>query len=381
MDYITARDGEERELLCFLNKVFYRNRLMPIFQGLLPKLYKARYHPCRHNLIVREGGQLRAAVGLFPMEFCAGGQALQAAGIGNVAVGKPWRGRGYMKLLMRQALELSRERGTDFLVLAGQRQRYQYFGFENVGGAAAFKVSKTNLRHACLGKTNLTARRLRRSDAESLAAIHALNETAPLHCKRDPAALWDTLRSWFAVPYVLREGGAFAGYFVFSRIGQSVGELRLAAPHTLGGAVPAILAGLKRSRLTFSVLPAEAEAAAFFGGLCETMRLSCPNHFHVMHYERVLRAFLRLRAQIGPLCEGELVLRINGFLAPETLWIRVRGGEIDVETTDAVPTVTLEHLEAMRCFFAPLSPERAALPAFAAAWFPLPLEYPYIDTV
>ena len=383
MEYITARDGEERELLRFLNRVFFHNQLVPGFIRMLPKLYKAQYHPCQNNLIVREGGRLRAAVGLFPMEFYAGGEKLLAAGIGNVAVGKAWRGKGYMKLLMGQALALSQERGTDFLVLAGQRQRYQYFGFENAGGVVAFKVSETNLRHARLGAADLRAERLRREDAESLAAIHALNETAPLYCTRpsDPAALWDNLTSWFAVPYVLRADGAFAGYFIFSRIGQSVGELRLAAPHALGGAVPAILAGLKRSKVTFSVLPAEAETAAFFSGLCETMRLSCPNHFHVLNYERVLRAFLRLRAQSGPLCEGDLTIRINGFLAPETLRVQVRGGEASVTPTDAAPTVTLEHLEAMRCFFAPFSPERAALPALAAAWFPLPLEYPYIDTV
>ena len=377
-EYVTARDGEERELLRFLDKAF--TNIPPRFLKSLPKLYKPQYRPCANNLIVREGREIRAAVGLYPMELYAGGEKLIVAGIGNVAVGKAWRGEGYMKLLMRQSLVLSKERGTDFLALGGQRQRYQYFGFEDAGVSYNYFVTKTNLRHARLEKTNLTVEALRQSDTESLRAIHALNEAAPLHCARDIDALWDILRSWGSVPYVLRADGAFAGYFRSGKEIRRAGELRLTDPAHLSGAVQAILAAAPKD-VTFHLDLAETGAAAFFVGLCESENIGCPESFHVMNYERVLGAFLRLNARIKPLCEGEIVIRVNGYLAPENLRLRVRDGKASVEATEEAPQVTLEHLAATRCFFSPVSPERAALPAFAAAWFPLPLAFPGADSV
>ena len=377
-EYLTARDGEERELLRFLDKAF--TNIPPRFLKSLPKLYRPEYHPCANNLIVREGKQIRAAVGLYPMEFYAGGEKLIAAGIGNVAVDKRCRGKGYMKLLMRQSLALSRERGTDFLALGGQRQRYQYFGFERTGCMYTYHMTKTNLRHARLEKTNLTVEPLRPEDTESLRAIHALNEAATLHCTRDFAALWDILRSWGSVPYVLRAGGAFAGYFLGGKEIREASELRLTDPAHLSGAVQAILAAAPKD-VTFHLDLAETEAAAFFVGLCESENIGCPESFHVMNYERVLGAFLRLNARIKPLCEGEIVIRVNGYLAPENLRLCVRDGKTSVEATEEAPQVTLEHLAATRCFFAPVSPERGALPAFAAAWFPLPLAFPGADSV
>jgi len=380
LGYITAQDGEERELLRFLEKAF--NNIPARFERSLPKLYRPQYHPCPHNLVVREGGQLRAAVGLYPMDFYVGGEKLLAAGIGNVAVGKAWRGAGYMKLLMRQVLELSRERGTDLLALSGQRQRYQYFGFERAGGVYSFQVSQTNLRHARLAPTNLTVEPLRPEDAESLHAIHSLNETAPLHCTRPsaPAALFDTLCSWRSVPYVLRADGKFAGYFISGQEIKGVGELRLAAPADIAGAVQAILGAAKKD-VGFHLNPTETEAVAFLAGLCEGVGVGCPESFHVMNYKRVLGAFLRLGARIRPLCEGEIVIRVNGWFKPENLRIRVCGDEISVTPTEDPPAVTMEHLAAMRCFFAPVSSERNALPAAVAAWFPLPLSFPGADAV
>jgi len=378
METITAKDGEERELLRFLDKAF--TNIPPRFLKSLPKLYKTEYHPCPNNLIVREGRQIRAAVGLFPMEFYVGGEKLIAAGIGNVAVGKAWRGEGYMKRLMGQSLALSKQRGTDLLALGGQRQRYQYFGFEDAGVSYNYSVTKTNLRHARLEKTALTVEPLRPGDTETLRAVHALNEAAPLHCKRDFAALWDILRSWSNVPYVLRRDGVFAGYFLSGQEIKGVSELRLTDPADIGGAVQAILAAAPKD-VSFSLSPVETEANAFLAGICENVGVSHVEQFHIMNYERVLRAFLRLSARVKPLCDGEIVVHINGFLELETLRLRVEGGETSVEATDAPPDVTLEHLAATRCFFAPVSPERNTLPAFAAAWFPLPLAFPGADSV
>lgn len=376
--------GRERALLRFLNRVFYRNPWVPFLQ-LLPKLYKKRYRPCEQNLVVRGGKRLRAAVGLYMLDLHAGGGVLHAGGIGNVAVGKRYRGRGYMKRLMRMAADACIARDADFMVLGGLRQRYQYFGFERCGQTCRFTVTKTNLRHFFRGREEalLTARKLRRDDEAALRAIYACHAQADLRCSRpeEPAALWDSLRSWFLEPYALEQNGVFAGYFLYSPWVSRVEELRLVDWEHAGGAVRAIFRALGRAKLRFSVLSAETRASAFFNLLCEQAEVVSPECFCILNYARVLQAMLRLRAKIAPLCEGGLAIRIKGFAREENLMIRVRDGEISIGETRETPDITLEHLAAMRCFFAPVSDERRVLPAHAAAWFPLPLGVPFCDMI
>jgi len=378
------QNGRERGLLRFLNTVFYRNPWIP-FKMLLPKLYKNEYRPCENNLVVRDSRHLRAAVGLYMLRLRAGGETLLAGGIGNVAVGRRHRGKGYMKRLMRMAAEECVARGADLMALSGLRQRYQYFGYERCGCNRYYTVTKTNLRHVFRGQeaSRLTARKLRREDEINLRAIYDCHKKITLRCDRpnEPGALWDTLRSWALVPYIIENGGVFAGYFLYSPWVSRVEELCLVDSAGYGDAVRAIFLALRRAKLRFTILPSEMEADAFFQLLCEQAEIKSPECFCVLNYERVLRAMLRLQAKKAPLCEGELVIKINGHAREETLRVCVSDGEISVAQTRDAPAVTLGHLEAQRCFFAPVSDERRALPAFAAAWFPLPLAVPLCDMV
>jgi len=378
------QNGRERELLRFLNIVFYRNPLAP-FKQFLPKLYKNEYKPCGNNLVVRDGKRLRAAVGLYMLRFHAGGETLLAGGIGNVAVGRRHRGKGYMKQLMRMAAEECAARDADFMALSGLRQRYQYFGYERCGQTQLYTVTKTNLRHVFRGRKDscFNARKLRRDDEAGLRAIYDCHKKAALRCDRpsEPGPLWDTLRSWALAPYIIENEGVFAGYFLYSAWISRVEEFYLMDPANYGDAVRAIFGALGRGKLRFTVLPSEMEADAFFHLLCEQVEIKLPECFCVLNYERVLRALLNLQAKKAPLCDGELAIKINGHAREETLRIRVCDNKISVAQTQDTPVITLEHLEAERCFFAPVSDERRALPAFAAAWFPLPLAVPLCDMV
>jgi len=386
-EIITARDGEERELLRLLDRVFYHNPIAPHFAWMLPRLYRPEYHPCPNNLVVRDPqdtNKFRAAVGLYFMELSAGEEKLIAAGLGNVAVDKKYRSEGYMKLLMNQANEFARERGADFVVLNGLRHRYQYFGFERAGSAFDFKITETSLRHSLRGKNIMpvTVEKLRQDDHESLAAIHALAQESQWHCVRanNPRAIWDHLRSWYAVPYVLRHGGKFAGYFIYARVGFRIEELRLVDPELIYSALPAMVAAITGG-VRIRVLPTDYAQAAALDPLCENRCIRYTNCFHVLNFANVLQALLRLKARNVPLCEGELALRIDAWFGPQNLRIAVHSGEISVTPTENEPMLTLGHLSATRCFFAPQAPERAKLPAFAAAWFPLMFDMPYMDTV
>ena len=56
--------------------------------------------------------------------------------------------KGYMKKLMAMTNDYARDNGFDLLALGGQRQRYEYYGYEPGGAMHALTITATNCRHA-----------------------------------------------------------------------------------------------------------------------------------------------------------------------------------------------------------------------------------------
>lgn len=117
----------------FINYVFGFNGNEQDFKKLLPKLYNPECDPCYNNYVVTENGKLKAAIGAFDSEVAVGGEVLKCRGIGNVAVHPYSRSKGYMIDCMNMALSDMVKDGVDYSILGGQRQRYNYFGFDYIG--------------------------------------------------------------------------------------------------------------------------------------------------------------------------------------------------------------------------------------------------------
>ncbi|WHX49067.1 GNAT family N-acetyltransferase [Paenibacillus woosongensis] len=71
---------------------------------------------------------------------------LRACYLGTVSIHPRARGEGHMKALMDMWLEELRNT-CDMVVLYGQRQRYEYFGFTLGGVKFKYFVGGANVRH------------------------------------------------------------------------------------------------------------------------------------------------------------------------------------------------------------------------------------------
>jgi len=90
---LTAADWEEG--LTFLNGVFGEHRPHD-FATLLPSIYQPTEEFMACNHAVREDGNIRAVVGLFPIDWQVGDTRLKVGGIGGVSTHESVRGKGYM---------------------------------------------------------------------------------------------------------------------------------------------------------------------------------------------------------------------------------------------------------------------------------------------
>ena len=114
----------------------------------MPKVYDPAFDPSSITKVaVHESGKLCAEVAVLPQNLTVCGKALKAGFLGMVSVHPKFRGQGHMKALMQMWTEEARSR-YDMLVLYGQRQRYEYFGFTGGGMRRQFFVEPANIRHA-----------------------------------------------------------------------------------------------------------------------------------------------------------------------------------------------------------------------------------------
>ncbi|MCL2107480.1 MAG: GNAT family N-acetyltransferase [Oscillospiraceae bacterium] len=369
---MTAAQTEYSMLMDLLNGVFFqedKEQAKRDFYTLLPKLYNSEHRPWEHNYVVREDGQLMAAVGMYPLEMNVAGHALRCGGLGNVAVEQSCRGKGYMKRAMDDAMAAMRAQDCDFGELGGLRQRYGYWGFERCGLQWRVELNQANLKHGGDAASEVyEARALTRDDTETLAELRRLTRAAPLYA-RPNAAPYDVLRSWDARPYAVLCNGKPAAAFVLNRDGRGINDFQLFGNASLWAATRAIFAILPSDieEISFAVPSWETSLLAQAERLAEAVKLEPSGQYTILRWERVLRALLELQAGCRTLPDGTQTVKINGMFGAETLRLAVGKGNAVVEPFTGTPELELEHLEALRYFLAPYC-ARPRLP-----WFPLPL--------
>jgi len=378
---LTAAPHEYQAMMGMLDDVFFADEAPENrreFLKLLPKLYKEEYAPWERNYVVREGEALKAAVGMYVDEISVAGQPLRCGGIGNVAVAKECRRKGYMKQAMDAAMKAMREAGCDFGALGGHRHRYQYWGFEWGGVQVHAEFTRAGVRHS-FGEVDFSEYKIAELTEDDLPKLQAMIERAPFHVKHDPAAFYDVLCSWQSRARVVRRGEDIVAYFALQREGEGMNDSRgindfhVFDPTALPDILNAMFAYLPEDQNSFGAsIPLWEKDFINGAEFCaEWLRLEDAGQFAILNYERTLRALLALQCEWKALPDGELIIKIKGMCGMETLRICVENQQSFVEPCSDTPEITLSHIEAVR-FFSGLTSAKRTSP-IANAWFPLPL--------
>ena len=358
----------------FINYVFGFNGSTSDFYKLLPKLYKPEYDPCASSYVTLEGEKIKAAVGAFDIDLDVCGNELKCRGIGNVAVHPFSRSKGYMRKLMEMSIDDMIKDGVDFSFLGGRRQRYNYFSYEKGGESYNFTVNADNMRHV-FGKERKMRFTLRplTPDSEVLDDIAKLYERVPFHAKRDRSKLFDILCSWSSVPFAAYdENNKFVGYFVYGR--EAVKEIFTVESADFKELVACAYDKIKKiGNLSVILPPFCVEYIEQILTFCEGYTVGTNELYTVFNYRKVCDALLKLKSQYSKLCDGEIVVEINGRAGKEKLLFKVENGATSVEDTDREANFTLEHLDAINFLFAPVCAKRRTAPAEVQGFFPLPI--------
>jgi len=358
-----------KEYMQFINDV-YKQDMTP----LLPRIYREESAPAESSYVITEDGRIKGVVGAYRSDMQVCGTYLTGIGIGNVGVDPECRSKGYMKKMMDLALEDMIADGIDFTVLGGQRQLYNAYSYERAGMCYVFLLNRTNMQRV-FGKEKplYYAAEVNAQDTEALDAIEKIYSNGAYVPIRERKDLYETLCSWKAKVYVIKNGEKIIGYFVLK--GRIITEFLLEQDEQFTEALRAMMDIDLTLKYDVDLwlppfLPTYIKALET---IAEHISIAYFKSYSVLNYEKVLKAFMKLKSGYTNMPNGQLVALIHGKAKDEQLLIKVQDHCIYVEKTQMPADVELSHLEAMRYFFAPVCAKREACFEYVQKWFPLPL--------
>lgn len=168
-----------------------------------------------NTLIIEENGKICSLVRIFPMATIQNGVEVKMGGIGAVSTLYEERGKGYMSILMKEAIKKMEKDGYEISILWGDRHRYRNFGYE-IGG----KLVLITITGRGLGKMNINSVNTKRYLGEEKIlekVIKSYNEKK-YRVKRDKNYFKEIYKIHSTALYYSEEGEKF-GYVVIETSG------------------------------------------------------------------------------------------------------------------------------------------------------------------
>lgn len=313
--YRIAGPDDRADYIDFINYVFSHDHCPHDFKALIPKEYRDGFTgKAVHFLALNEKGQIRAVVAVLPFTMQVGEYRLSCGYIGSVSVHPYARGEGHMKKLMAMANAWMQERQMDLAILAGLRQRYQYYGYTKGGLSLRYHVNADNIRHAlkdvCTGSFRLQA--VTTPEDSNLALMHELQSRTPIHVLRDVSQLYYILTGEYHELYTVLKDDSFAGYLTVRRDG-AVSEVCLSDMADYTAVIKLWADTCKCRDLDICVLPWDCAAACILDTFAEDVSMKSCDSVRIFNWEHTMPALLTMRKMAsGSLTDGCCHICVDG---------------------------------------------------------------------
>ena len=364
--------GEGNRVRDFADMCFFTETSEERFETLLPKLYGEPEKTVKDHILLENDGRLKGLILPQTMIWKAGDRELLTGHIGTVCVSPDYRERGAMSRLMKAAVEELEKAGCVCIVLNGQRQRYEHYGFVPTGGKIQFVFRPANVK-----EEQAEGYELREFTQEDLEEIEKLFCKNVLHMKRKKRDFSEILRSWSAQPLVLwNKDNKICGYctVVSQEKKAAIAELRLTDEKHLK---PFLKCLFKKgfSQTVINIAPGTEEYAEA-ESLCEYYNILPCFNIRILQFAPLVEALLEQKSRRIRLPLGNVKLLIEGYGLLEITAAEKGVKAWKSEKKEDEADMKLSYEQAVHLLFSPLSSKREQLSGQwppAENWFPLPL--------
>ncbi len=376
LDYRFALPSDMPNLIDFIDLVFSQVREPHDFEQILPKAYGENVDMSDIHAIAVRDGMVRGCLGSLPVTQKMQDEEIRIGYLGSMAVHRHERGNGVMKVLMEMQIARGKEQGLDMLLLGGQRQRYEYYGFYHGGSDYSYYVSRPTVRHGLRDvEPEYDFEKLEEGSVHVAYALNLYNQQ-PVTGARTLDNFVAACKSYWSQPWIILKDGTPVGYLVSNANGDHVNELITEAEAMIPVAIKSWWGKRSLSALHVTAAAYNAPLNRALSRFAENYSMGQDCMMKILNPERVIRAYMKLKNSLTPLQDGVMTLKMGEH---NTLKIEVKGGEVSVSPTSDAPDATLTMEEAAHFLFGAnrfYAPEVKA----PAGWLPLTFSVATPDT-
>ncbi|WP_342416084.1 GNAT family N-acetyltransferase [Paenibacillus sp. FSL R10-2782] len=367
--YRMATPNERDECIDLANYAFRLD-----FETLMPKAYgKSVDSSAMHKVAVDEKGRLRAQVAVFPEPLTVCDYTLRTCYLGTVSVHPRARGEGHMKALMN--MWLGELRNTyDMVVLYGQRQRYEYFGFTLGGVKFKYFVGEANVRHALrhVNDTGISFCPLFEVEgAESFA--HSINTSRLAYIERNVQQLPLIFNTLHQNALGVLDKGKLIGYLIVNEAGDEISEFAMENTDDISRTIKAYMVYSRAERISVYTPEYDIPLNTTLGSIAEDYVIETSDMYHILDFANVLKAYLTLKFKTTGIVQGEFSAVMDG----QPITARVDASGVTVERSAKPDAVVLNKQQAQALLLTQHSRYMAV--TAPVGWFPLPIFWYKID--
>lgn len=364
------------ELISLLNLVFSKqNNCEMDFERELPNMCIRDDAHMRKHVGLFLDGKLVSVVGVYPLQARVLDKEINFCTVGNVATHPDYEGNGYMNILLNKAMEIVNDQGYDACRLGGNRARYLRFGFELCGRNYSYYITPNNTKKSLLSNygQGTTVCEILPTDETAITfarKIYHQNKVSVL--RRDNGEMLRVMTAWKSTPYLVSKNGAPIGYFTLTPDRKTVSEAFALDKDAYFDTVVAI-SNFLGDGFSITLMEHDIELIREMDKCAEYMSVQIPSNFNIVHFERVVDAYIKLKASYTSLVSGCVTVLVKGY---GKIKIFANENECGCVGFDGECDFELSKPDAIRFIFGMHPPVSVTEPnLFAKANFPLPLSW------
>ena len=364
------------ELISLLNLVFSRhNKCIMDFERELPNMCLRDDEHMRKHIGLFADNMLVSVVGVYPLPTKVLDRKINFCTVGNIATHPDYEGCGYMNTLINRAMEIVKEEKYDACRLGGDRARYLRFGFELCGRNYSYYITRKNVIKSLLGGNgkNTRAAEILPNDDKSLTfarEIYHQNKVSVI--RKDNGEMYRVMTAWKNTPFLVSKNDEPMGYFTLTPDKKTVSEVYAINKDSYLDTVVAI-SNYLNDDFSITLYEHDIDLIREINKFAEYMSIQIPSNFNVVSFERVVDAYIKLKASYTCLAQGSVTVAIKDYGK-----IKIFANENDCGCVkfDGECDFELSKPDATRFIFGMHPPVSVTEPnLFAKANFPLPLSW------
>jgi predicted acetyltransferase len=377
---------KRQDILDFANMVFSMEYTGIDFSVYLPKAYgEARSDILTHHMFVEDdSNKIRALIDTYPIRLKLDDITINADYVGTVAVHPKFRNMGLFSNLMEKVYEAATAKGSDLLILDGERARYGRFGYEKAGMKYSFAIEYKSALNMASDESPYEFEEVE-EDSLLLEKMYELysrrNVTA-----RDASDFYISLLNMKASVYAVIKNGRIVGYVNMSSDEKSVNEFELEDIKEIPKLMADLLAGFELERLDVTVGADEIEKIKYLESVSQYYNVSASHQIRILNYVNVIQFLLKWKQKYSKLIDGEYIFGIIKDGIVTNYKAAVKKSAVTVVETEKKAENVFSEMEFVKIMMTEyfhigynhILYEKPIKPP--AGWFPLPFFLPEADT-